>query len=82
MPNGCACAVGQGTSVHLSPWSTAGRLMHPASLSWYCYRDCCRERSDSPGGTGCSYLVCAYTIAEFGSATIAIDTEWRKSGEQ
>jgi len=33
-----------------------------------------------PHCPGCSYLVCAYTIAEFGSATIAVDTEWRKSG--
>jgi len=33
-----------------------------------------------PHCPGCSHLVWAYTIAEFGSATIAVDAEWRKMG--
>lgn len=30
---------------------------------------------------GCIHLVTAYTIAELGSATIAVDAEWRKFGD-
>jgi len=33
-----------------------------------------------PHCPGCAHIVWAYTIAEFGSAAIATDAEWRKAG--
>lgn len=33
-----------------------------------------------PHCAGCFYLVWAYAIAEFGSAAIALDAQWRKQG--
>lgn len=33
-----------------------------------------------PHCPGCAYVVVAFTLAEFGSLSIAVDTEWRKTG--